>query len=107
MLYINQETTGFKVARHQDANVTSMVMRSQLTEKTITLVAGEDFDVTVGNSFYTIQLHQPINTAVGQYTYNLMDENAVIESGYVQFGQIDTRTQVSYETNNETKEYNA
>lgn len=107
MLYINQETTGFKVARHQAANVTSMVMRSPLTEKTITLIAGEDFDVTVGNSFYIIQLHQPINTSIGQYTYNLMDGDTVIETGYVQFGQMNTRAQVSYETDNETKEYNA
>lgn len=106
MVYINENSGTISIPRHTFYSYGdyTLLVSSNLSDDVILVENGDN--ISTNDLYYKFELGNLDSLNVGEYTYKLYEDDDVIETGLLRFGNFDRNKIVNNTFNREKKQYN-
>lgn len=105
MVYINEISGTITIPKHTQSSGTYTLVLTSNMSNPVTIVE-DGSNISTNSLYYTFALNSP-KLNVGEYTYTLYDDNNnVLETGLLVYGNFERRVIVNNTTTKEKVQYN-
>ena len=106
MIYINENSGTINIPKHTSNNYSEFTLKlySNISDEVILVEDGAN--ISTNSLYYKLTLDSLDGLNIGEYTYKLISDDVVLETGLLVFGNYERQVIVNNTFNNEKIQYN-